>query len=83
MEQNLTRQGEQLLSSTKLYGNDETPKHKGGFRKIDGGKTPWNKECHHPEHNPPGHIVLQPGAYEYECPGCGRISHINVPAYNW
>lgn len=27
--------------------------------------------CLHPEHNPPTHIVLEPGIYEYVCPGCG------------
>ena len=28
--------------------------------------------CQHPEHNPPGHMVFEPGVYEHECPGCGR-----------
>lgn len=28
--------------------------------------------CMHPEHNPPKHMVFQPGHYEHECPGCGR-----------
>ena len=28
--------------------------------------------CRHPEHNPPTHIVLEPGEYEHTCPGCGE-----------
>jgi predicted RNA-binding Zn-ribbon protein involved in translation (DUF1610 family) len=27
--------------------------------------------CIHPEHDPPMHIVLEEGVYEYTCPGCG------------
>lgn len=30
------------------------------------------KQCHHPEHDPPGMIVLRPGVYEHVCPACGR-----------
>lgn len=26
--------------------------------------------CQHPEHKPPSMLVLEPGAYEHECPGC-------------
>jgi hypothetical protein len=29
------------------------------------------KLCRHPEHNPPGNIVLRPGHYVWECPECG------------
>jgi hypothetical protein len=54
-------------------------KRQGGFRRID--VEPWGaKPCHHPEHNPPGHIVLPPGRYEYTCPGCGRVTIVNVEA---
>jgi hypothetical protein len=28
------------------------------------------KFCHHPEHNPPSMIVLEPGTYEHTCPSC-------------
>jgi len=38
--------------------------------------------CRHPEHNPPGMMVYEPGEYEHECPGCGRIVHFTVwPRY--
>ena len=51
--------------------------NKGGFRKI---KEPTKTgRCFSPEHNPPGHIVLSPGVYEYECPSCGKITMVNVP----
>jgi hypothetical protein len=49
---------------------------KDGLRKIGEAKMP----CIHPEHNPPTHIVLEPGLYEYECPGCGRKITFSVPA---
>lgn len=52
-----------------------TKKPKGGFRKIAEFPMP----CLHPEHKPPMHIVLQPGLYEYECPGCGMVTTIRVP----
>lgn len=26
--------------------------------------------CRHPEHDPPGMIVLKPGTHTWECPGC-------------
>lgn len=58
-------------------------KKKGGLRRVgdlpEEKKDGWHamKEvCRHPEHNPPGHIVLQPGVYEYTCPGCGRTQTI-------
>ena len=39
----------------------------GGLRKIADAPAP----CQHPEHNPPGLVVLSPGMYEHTCPGCG------------
>ena len=30
------------------------------------------KPCLNPEHNPPSHMVYQPGTYEHICPGCGK-----------
>jgi hypothetical protein len=40
----------------------------------------WTQQyCHHPEHNPPGHIVLQPGTYVHTCPGCGQTIVFTVP----
>lgn len=63
---------------------------KGGFKRIGGlpagNKRPMSwirKACFHPEHNPPGHIVLKPGLYEYTCPGCGRTTLIKVPETQW
>ena len=46
----------------------------GGLKKVDDVPMP----CVHPEHNPPTHIVLQPGVYEYTCPGCGRVVRFTV-----
>ena len=46
-----------------------------GLRKI--GEL--EKPCLSPEHNPPMHIVLAPGVYEYECPSCGKIMKFTVP----
>lgn len=42
--------------------------YKSGLRKIKDEELP----CLHSEHNPPGNIVLEPGTYEYICPGCGK-----------
>ena len=47
-------------------------------------KTKWEiKPCYNPEHNPPTHIVLQPGIHVYKCPGCGKETVINVPEISW
>ena len=46
-----------------------------GLRKIADAPNP----CRHPEHNPPGNIVLDPGTYEYVCPACGKVSRFVVP----
>ncbi len=35
--------------------------------------------CLHSEHNPPGGIVLDPGVYEWVCPGCGKATQFRVP----
>jgi hypothetical protein len=56
---------------------DNDYKHK-GLRKI--GELPespvykYIKEdrCLSDEHNPPRHVVLEPGIYEYECPQCHK-----------
>lgn len=34
--------------------------------------------CHHPEHNPPTHIVLSPGIYEHTCPACGKTKEVII-----
>jgi hypothetical protein len=46
------------------------------LRKI---AEPWGGICYHPEHNPPGMIVLEPGTYEHTCPGCGAKMVFTVP----
>lgn len=57
--------------------NNQWPQsRKRGFRKID---DPEDKVCRDPAHNPPSHIVLQPGTYEYTCPSCGNVQVIKVP----
>ena len=55
---------------------NNTPKKPGGLRKIESAEEP----CLHPEHNPPTHIHLEPGVYEYVCPACGRTTTFSVPS---
>jgi len=38
------------------------------IRKIRDIKPP----CLHPEHEPPKHMVFEPGEYEHTCPQCGK-----------
>jgi len=40
---------------------------------------PKEDRCIHPEHDPPGMIVLEPGTHTYECPGCGAKQTFTVP----
>jgi hypothetical protein len=40
---------------------------------------PWDRKvCYHPEHDPPGHMVYQPGVWEHTCPGCGKVTVFTV-----
>ena len=42
----------------------------------------WDKYielCRHPEHNPPMHIVLEPGRWEHTCPACGNKTIFTIP----
>ncbi len=39
--------------------------------------------CRHPEHKPPGMVVLDPGTYEHECPGCKAKQIIKIPRKPW
>ena len=40
----------------------------------------YTKEvCMSPEHNPPSHMVFEPGEYEHECPSCGKKQIVIVP----
>jgi hypothetical protein len=41
----------------------------GGTRKIADAPP---RPCQHPEHNPPGMCVFEPGVYEHICPGCRK-----------
>lgn len=50
---------------------------------FDGWQTKDKRGCYHPEHNPPTHIVLEPGIYEHTCPGCSRKIEFSVqPTWN-
>ena len=57
-----------------MYNFSDNPKK--GTRKI--GDLPKGKICRHPEHNPAGMIVRDPGYYEHECPSCGQIQNFTV-----
>ena len=48
----------------------------GGFKKI---KDYTKKVCLNPSHNPPSHMYLEPGLYEYTCPSCGHTVTLNIP----
>lgn len=48
---------------------------KGGLKQLE----KFNP-CTSPSHNPPSHIVLTPGKYEYTCPQCGYKTIFIVPA---
>ena len=39
----------------------------------------YPKPCFHPDHNPPGLIVLDPGEYKHICPSCGYVTIFSVP----
>ena len=47
-------------------------------RKIRDASPP---PCLSPEHEPPKHMVFEPGTYEHECPACGRKIVFTVPGY--
>ena len=46
------------------------------LRKIKDFRT---EACMSPEHNPPSHMVMESGVYEYECPACGKKQTFEVP----
>lgn len=56
---------------------NEKPRPRGGLRRL--GNLPETECCRHPAHKPPGMIVLLPGLYEYECPGCSGKQLVVVP----
>ena len=47
------------------------------IRDLPRPPQPWSPHeklpCMDPAHNPLFHMVMEPGVYEYECPGCGEI----------
>ena len=45
------------------------------LRKIKDYETP----CLSQDHEPPMHIVLQPGEYEHECSSCHKKKKFSVP----
>jgi len=54
-------------------------------RRLDEPRSPLTSEwdngpCTHPEHNPPSHMVFQPGRYEHTCPSCGKKTVFTVPS---
>jgi hypothetical protein len=53
--------------------------YKGGFKKI----ADLPGDCRHPEHEPPKHVVLDNGVYEYTCPGCGARRYITIAGPTW
>lgn len=42
-------------------------------------RKPPEPPCRRPEHEPPMHMVYEPGIYEHECPGCGSKTMFTVP----
>lgn len=40
---------------------------------------PIKMPCQHPEHNPPGNIVLPAGRHTWECPACGQRTVVSSP----
>ena len=65
----------QRLGRVLRGGDDRKP---GGLRKIADEYVP--RPCLNPEHDPPSMIVLEPGTYEYTCPGCGETVTFSVPS---
>lgn len=47
------------------------------------GKWSLPADCKHPEHNPPGMMVFEPGRYRHTCPSCGRAIVFTVQRPYW
>lgn len=73
---------EALELFSALFGGKRA-KVGGGFRRTEQPEVWQGRPCRHPEHNPPGNIVLQHGRYEYTCPGCGSVTVVVVPEARW
>lgn len=37
------------------------------------------RPCLSPGHEPPMHIVLEPGTYQHKCDACGKVKEFTVP----
>lgn len=57
------------------------------LRKLNGPDvsrwTGYGTACVHPEHKPPGMIVLEPGTWEHTCPACGEKTVFRVERPTW
>lgn len=46
-----------------------------------GDKNKWdkiNQPCLHPQHSPPGYMVIPEEGYTHTCPCCGKKQHIHT-----
>lgn len=43
-------------------------------------QAPLPERCRHPDHDPAEHVVLAPGVYQHDCPGCARSMLFRVSA---
>jgi len=51
------------------------------LRKIE--TVDWRqKPCYSNQHNPPSHMVYEPGTYEWTCPVCGQVTRFVIHQIN-
>lgn len=62
--------------------HDPARLRRGGLKKVDAEDSPTTT-CLGREHNPPSHIVLANGTYEWTCPNCGHVTRfvVNRPVH--
>lgn len=58
-----------------LYGGESEALNLSPLRKIRDIKP-----CLDPAHNPPSHLYLEAGEYEWTCPSCGKKVEFIVPS---
>lgn len=58
-----------------LYGGEPEALNLSPLRKIRDIKP-----CLDPAHNPPSHLYLEGGEYEWTCPSCGKKVEFVVPS---
>lgn len=64
--------------------SDNIQEHSSGLSGLRKIKSFEAKDiCRSSSHNPPTHILLSPGEYEYSCPDCGQICRFTVPLITW